>query len=340
MHPKKILLFSSPRSGSTMLANILRSHPGLAFYNEIFTRAPRLLPRFEQAFQSGQVDLLTPFERDFHRLERYQLGDWIHRARWSKFLVFGSVKILASLNRRLRGAETWDLLHRIYHIHSLHEPLIRPFWETQFPKRSPDTLLIKDVRPDKAVRAMLRMYPDTRFVFLIRNPYFVVRSIIKQRAIQHLRDLSAIDRDYLHQRFRSELIDRFFDAGVEQRLALLWRLEQEDAYRDLRDAKANTLVVCYESLVRDQDRAVAALFEKLGLNTHASTKRYLSMIWQQTTPQAHLRSVFVHRDQLNRRTDESQLSSEFKAKIEPVLEGCKLAELHKSRDAIPGLAVI
>ena len=139
-YTKKVLLLSSPRSGSTLLANILRSHPRFEYYNELFTRAPYLLPNFEQAFQASVPDLQAHFENDFALLKKYKLSkgrNFVHRQRIVKFALFLVIKLMASMGGRLSFIDTqWNYFHKSYHINSLHEPPIIPFWLTQFRKEA------------------------------------------------------------------------------------------------------------------------------------------------------------------------------------------------------------
>lgn len=185
---KRILLFSSPRSGFTLLANIVRSHPRVSYFNEIFTRAPYLLPNFETAFQSDAANLRLPFETDLAHLKKYKLERLhcaIHRNRLIKTAVFLFYKGIASLQSRLFPNRKWGYFHKIYHLNSLHEPPLCPFYQTQFVKnRQLDILFIKDVRMRKAYFAFRDMYPDAYFIYLIRNPFYVVASTLQQRQIK------------------------------------------------------------------------------------------------------------------------------------------------------------
>lgn len=299
---KKVLLFSSPRSGSTLLANIIRSHPEFEFYNEIFTRAPYLLPTFEEVFQGNGVGLKAAFETDLQQLKKYKLSwgrNFVHRYQRVKFAVFLLLKLSASTARRIPVLDTdWNYFHKFYHINSLHEPLLTPFKLTQFTKTArPSTLFIKDVRVRKAFYAFREMYPEAYYIYLIRDPYYVVASTLRQRQITDV-SKTLIQETYLRKAFRRpDLVDAHFGKTVEQNFALQWVLENEMVVEDLRkDPPKNLICVRFEDLTRDIEGTARTVFHSLGCELPEQTNRFIQSLENYDGSQRHLRSTFVHRN--------------------------------------------
>jgi hypothetical protein len=325
---KKVLLFSSPRSGSTFLSNIVRSHPEVIFFNELFTRAPKLLPRFEGAFQtSRREDWRSTFEHDLERLWGYKLPWWgnvLHRSRLTKVPVFLTAKLLASLSQRAWG-ENWGTLHRIYHINALVEPPWGPFWATQFPKASAsDVLLVKDVRMSKAYFAFKEMYPDAFFIYLVRNPYFVVASEVRRRPLEDV--LRWLDRGYLRDQFgQPDLVDRFFGRSAEHTFAVTWRLENELVWSDMQKAPpANLVVARYEDLALASRATAQQVFDFIGLDLHQNTLGYLDALTTIRPHQVlHDRSTFVGAD-MRGKLEKPGLDSRQLLHVAEVLEGSPL----------------
>ena len=326
---KRILLFSSARSGSTLIANILRSNPHFTYYNEIFTRAPHLLPNFESAFQAN-APLCLPFETDLARLAVYKLqfgGNLLHRSRLIKTAAFLGLKAIASLlNWMPFDIPKWNPFHKIYHLNSLHEPPLRPFWATQFRKASScEILFIKDVRMVKAYYAFKQMYPDAYFIYLVRNPYFVVASELRHRSIENL--MKWVDPDFLRRKYQQPgLVEAYFGKTPEQTLALLWRLENELIWNDIQaDRPAHLFLLRFEDFVGQKTRFVDQISAFLNLPVHQQTTEFLKQIESYSGKQKHNRSTFVRQQSFSSMMSPS-LSPGQLSQISEVLDGIRVPE--------------
>jgi hypothetical protein len=200
--------------------------------------------------------------------------------------VFAGFKVAAGLEARLGMLPPlWTIAYKIYYLNSLHEPFWHSFYETCFPKDgAPDVLLIKDVRMPLALPAFARMYPDSLFVYLIRNPLFVVASELRTHPFEDL--MRWLDRDYLRRTFgQPELVDRFFGKTPEHTFALLWRLENEWVVRELERTQLSRVVcIRYETLSQNLYSSTAALHRQMGLSPHPQTDRFIHFL--ETVPDA------------------------------------------------------
>ncbi|MEZ5275624.1 MAG: sulfotransferase [Opitutaceae bacterium] len=341
-HLEKILLCSSPRSGSTFAANLIQSSPEVVFLNEIMTRKRHLLPRFVRDQDSDDCALLRrSFEADLDQLLRYTLPylrNLVHRNRWLKSSVFGLFKVASSVTSHLgmQGFER-NPFYWFYFLNSLHEPLFKPFVEVQFPK-SPhcSRLLIKDVHLLRSYRTYRFMYPDAKVIYMVRDPYAQVASQKKHHGqmdtgqrmersgeserppnedqaqqIEHLRGIYG----------ESDLLDRFYGRSFEETFALFWRLNNDALVECMRtESESRFLAIRYESLVEDTENQIRTILEFLNLPFSGNLTRYLNVLAAFRGEQRHGRSTFVSGEGKSEKWrsafSESQVSS-----ISRVLEG-------------------
>lgn len=329
-----MILFSSPRSGSTLLANLVRSHPRIWYFNEIFTRAPELLPRFEAAFQQEASDLRAAFEQDLQDLEPYKLAHFHNLFHWNrlvKTLVFLFPKAVASAESRMKlQCKTWTAAYKTYYINALHEPPLRPFFELQFPKaKNCDVLFVKDVRMRKAYLGFKSMYPESLFIYLIRNPFFVVASELQHHQYADL--MRWLDPVFLCHAFQQpHLVDRYFGKSPEHTFALVWRLENELIYRDWTTSRlARKMLVRYEDLMRDPKQTVIAIFESARLSYDDQTERLLKALAGHPGQQKHSRSVFVKAGSSSR--SQPNLNREQHERVRQVVDDSALMDLWAER---------
>ena len=127
-----ILQISSPRSGSTLLANIINSNENIALFNEIFARSHYLLPDYDFKFKNNlkyskelRNNLLSLYKLTFPNIE-------------SKFLRVIITIIIKLVNRIFftLGYKKVSFVKSIYHINSMHQPLFKPLIDSTFKKKN------------------------------------------------------------------------------------------------------------------------------------------------------------------------------------------------------------
>jgi omega-hydroxy-beta-dihydromenaquinone-9 sulfotransferase len=116
--------------------------------------------------------------------------------------------------------------------------------------RRPGRLVLKSPEHTARIRTLLELFPDARFVHIVRNPYVVFASLIKM--------LHAVYEHFGLQRPRHLGLEEFvFDTlpRILQKLEEGRRLVDPGRFHELR----------YEDLVRDPVGRLRAVYEALGL---------------------------------------------------------------------------
>lgn len=321
---ENVLLCSSPRSGSTFAANLVRSSPDVAFLNEIMTRGRYLLPRFVES-RDGLADAETMkgcYEDEVERLFAYTLpygGNLLHRSRTMKAAVFGFLKAASSATARI-GLKGFDRnpFYRFYYLNGLHEPFFRPFLESQFPKHGDcRVLLTKEVHLLRSYQSFRAMYPEGKVIYLIRDPLRQVASERRNHGYlepdtekkqggepseeQRRRKSEGIER-MVATYGQEKLIRRHYGKSFEQMFSLFWRLDN-DALVELmeKEPASRFLPLRYEDLVADTRTTIEKILKFIGLEHSANLERYLKVLADFRGNQRHGRSTFVAQDSTGRR---------------------------------------
>lgn len=256
-------LFGHGRSGTTWLGAILNTHPDVVYRFEPFTRMVDWDPALQrlatqitsvegsQELTARFIETLVPshpmtdkppfFEKSYR--SRFELG---RRQVWMLSKVAKPAKLL------YRWAFT---------------PLDAPW------------LLFKEVDRVEILEALAQR-TQARIVYLLRHPCAVAHSyrigiekkLMPEGRYHAIGDVLRNHAPDLFERFRGEIETM----SLEQRAALLWRMDTESALRACAAAGDRTLVVFYENLCMDQRLQAARVFEHLGLEVTEQTQRFLS----------------------------------------------------------------
>lgn len=341
----KVLLCSSPRSGSTFAANLIRSSPEVSFLNEVMTRAKYLLPTFHEARNADADDhaLKVAFEADTDGLLPYtlpQMGNLVHRKRLTKTIVFGFLKTASSVTARLglRGFRR-NPFYWFYYLNGLHEPLVRPFHEIQFPKNAVCShLLFKEVHLLRSYQSFRAMYPNGKIIFLIRDPYRQVASERKHHGYTE-RIPQSREEEEAHERRRlvgldqvlslygeSDLIRINYGRSFEQTFSLFWRLENDAVLAMMeQESSESFLALRYEDLVKDTRTTIERILGFMELDLSSNLERYLRMLTDYRGSQKHGRSTFVSRDSLVQKSN-TDLGDDRVSRVAAVVHGSPAAQ--------------
>jgi SAM-dependent methyltransferase len=197
-----IFLISLPRSGSTLLQHILGSHPSVGT-----TAEPWVL--FPSAYALRPTGLTADYDANVGRVA---LGEF--------------------LGRLQRGQEEYDAAIRAMALHLYGAFLTQSRRERFLDKTSRYYLILPE---------LFRIFPEARFVFLVRNPMAVLASFLDVM-------IQGDWRLFAHPPIRNDLLHgyRLIQDGVRHR--------GDDA-----------VVVRYEDLVTDPERTVKDLCAALDL---------------------------------------------------------------------------
>lgn len=293
---KGILLVSSPRSGSTLLSNILRSHERVLFMNELFTRAPALFPSFEEKLQKGE-NYDEQLLKEFSDAYKYTLPFGNHVLFRDKFVLFGLNLIVKSLNKLLPKEKQDSFnnpLFKFRYINSIQERPFSPLWKTSFTKKGVDYILLKDVHIYKSLQAFKSLYPNGKIIYLIRHPYGFYTSTLKARNFPST-DEVPITKEALIKMFgKEDLINVLYDGSVTSKFMLTYRLQNEFALSYLAEnfAEDSIQYVKYEDFITDKITGAHKLFDFFNLILDEQSSDFLKSLEQYKGKQQHARSVY------------------------------------------------
>jgi hypothetical protein len=266
-----IFLQGSPRSGTTWMAKIIDSDPGVLYRHEPDSINVRpdipFVPTLDQAGEHLEV------VRDYIN----ELG----RERASKSA--GSQPMFDK-NFRGPGAEMCRKLVVLALKSGERLPLIGEiFTGLQIPDFVPlnsadkSTLFIKSVSSLCRTLLFSNACPELKFVHIMRNPCAYVASTIRGKKLGLLSDdayiktLAAMPEA---QQYGLDLERLTAMSRIEQ-LAARWMLQNSKVINEMKGA-ANYRQVIYEELCNDPGEVVASLFEFLGLRMSQQTHEFIA----------------------------------------------------------------
>jgi Sulfotransferase family len=221
-----ILIAGAPRSGTSWLAKIIDSHPGVLYRHEPDNVRP--------------ANNLTPREQIQAWLDVRTVRVSAKKPAFPKRWMSGSQMMARQALARSIGMAAHLPLLGIY-----AERMPLPDFLPRHPNYGPAKVALKMVNWDPG--PTIRMLPDARCLFIVRHPCGVVSSIMKgtkYRAIEHL--------DHLHRR------------DLVEKLTRGWVSFNERALESIND-QPNAQVVIYESLCSHPLVCATGLFEFVGL---------------------------------------------------------------------------
>jgi hypothetical protein len=266
--PKLLLLFGTPRSGTTWLGKIFDSHP-LTLYKHEPDRSGFGLPfavPVDQAEEWRQpvhkfVAQLSAVNTA-HAAARQPVFAKKYRSSGAQFLhrlsVFAS-RAASSLNCKLP----------VWQCGNIYEPDVRLVW------KSTDSL--------GRLGVILRVLDHCRAVRIIRHPCGYIASVLRGEAMHRFVSSVPTSEDYGMMQELLDVggarpygltIDHMRSFHVVERMAWIWVLLNEKAERDtVRDARC--ILVRYEDVCRDPIDQAQALFSFCGLDWDRQTVDFI-----------------------------------------------------------------
>lgn len=270
------------RSGSTWLANVLDSHPGVELWMEPFADYAGLFPglalRLPVAVDAGRVGLV--------RCGVARLTCHKHPLLYRR----GRTTALESLDRRLAHGVRWTARrvgaaiprwvqrYELLNLNAREVPTSLRVRKT----RSPSLHVIKELRLNFAVALLREAFPEARFVVVLRHPVAQVASMHRWIGRGHLGELAA----HLPAFLRSPAIPQplrahaLLAAGREEELtaalSAYWIASHGALLGDLRERGCPHLVLRHEDLCSQPDARVAELLRFCGLDAVPEVAGYLA----------------------------------------------------------------
>jgi hypothetical protein len=265
----------SPRSGTTWLAKLLDTHPGVLYLHEPLTKLklPALASLIERLLRTGSLEpeeadhLVGCLDRVHHECCRLpffpktflRLSPWILTVAWAA----------AGLTHSSRSAF--------------------PRWVSPAPEADYD-LLIKEVDWLSHAPNIVRGLKPDSLLFIVRHPCAVVNSRLNGLK---MRVIFGHDRSQWLERSAARCEELGFSVNDVRRMplwefyALDWLL-QNLSYRQIAQTRPRVMVVLYKDLCLDPTAVLTKVFSFLGWRINAQTQRFL-----QASTHSRLRRLMV-----------------------------------------------
>jgi hypothetical protein len=267
--PPMILIFGSPRSGTTWLGKLFDSHPDVFYLHEP---------------DSILVDREIPFQVGEDELEKYiaPASEYLLR-----LLEIRNIKVTGSLpvfrkqyrNTLLQLARTGyvytsKIVGRGVDSERIHNINVPDCYGGS--KKVNCRNVIKSVNSLNRATLFSRVNPDARVLHLIRHPCGYVASLLRGFRLNLLQGKSfmpAISR-MPEAKQRGFTLNYLEGLAIEEQLACLWMVQNEKTMKELQGNKNYKLVV-YEDLCLDPVTVTRELFSFSGLNWNAQSEKFI-----------------------------------------------------------------
>ncbi len=247
-----ILVLGAPRSGTTWLAKILDSHPGVVYRHE----PDKVLPPPVDVSESGMVALVRAWAaaRQASVVTKRPFFAKAWQPEWARGLRAG-----VALWRRFRVGGVPDLA-----------------------TGAAERVVLKSIALSAQAGMLARALPESRVVFILRHPCGQVASVMRGNRMQRL-DLrtSGTDMPFDEAAAVGHAAAHGADEGAFQALpdaakyAWSWRAFNEAAY-DALASLPNVQIVLYEGLGAQPAVVVRRIFDFVGLGWSGQVERFLA----------------------------------------------------------------
>lgn len=265
-----IFLLGMPRSGTTWVAKVFDSHPGVSYRHEgesefdVHLELP-LYPELDEAEE------LSPALR---RIVEHKLAGHCSVRTCGKRPLFPKQgdNALSGPVRELR-MNISRVVERI-----TGKPSV---WRTKLGDRR---LVWKSVESPARLGVLLKVYPEARGVFILRDPCGYVASVLrgekkmKFSGSQSMAESETVFRRILETPYAQEIgltLEDVFMMKKEARLSLFWNLLNQKTASDLKQLN-NGRIIRYEDLCRDPMGNFKQLFEYCGLDWNPQTDAFVA----------------------------------------------------------------
>lgn len=266
-----LMIFGSPRSGTTWVGSLFDSHPRTLYLHEpdVIEKEPRL-PFVPYGMLPADIDRIT---RDyFERLAHNRSLRTVHTPTlFPKSYRSGIAdQARAAIVRALRAVDA--VLPAVGRSRNLQVPDLASEGQTPY-------LVLKSVDSIPRLPVFARALPGVKFVHLIRHPCGVVASQLRGAELGKM-GRAKIYSDMLKlPTARVAGLDRArADAMPEvETLAWDWLINNEWVYGEVSDLP-NVYTLVYDRLAADLDAEAAPLFDWAGLDRSEQVQSYFDRL--------------------------------------------------------------
>ncbi|MGB1111270.1 MAG: sulfotransferase family protein [Gammaproteobacteria bacterium] len=265
-----IFLLGMPRSGTTWVAKVFDSHPDVSYRHEgdtefdLHLELP-LYPELDEAEEFAPV--LKRFVED-------------KLARHCSVRTCGKRPLFPKTGDHALSSPIRELRMNVSRV--MERVIGKPsVWRTKLGDRR---LVWKSVESPARLGLFLKVYPEARGIFILRDPCGYVASVLRgEKKMKFSGSQSMAENETVFRRIletpyaqsKGITLEDVFMMGKEARLGLFWALLNQKTAEDLKQLK-NGKIIRYEDLCRNPMGNYKQLFEYCGLNWNPQTDAFVA----------------------------------------------------------------
>lgn len=265
----QIALIGLPRSGTTWVAKLIDSHPGVIYRHEPDTE-----------FRINAPIIIHSGDQDYRQTISDYCKDIINRR---GVRVCGKQPFFRKSYFGLIAEYTFKLSlfgAKLANKFGIKLKIIEPI------KLNGDELVLlwKSIESSGRVGEILRSVPDIKIIYLIRNPFGQISSILDGEEKYKFDEAmsSADDFDFFEFLLETKLakdrgltIEKIKEMSRFARLALKWVLLNEHALEELEKFPDRSIVIRYKDVCMDSKGLSSKIFEFVGLEWNIQTEDFV-----------------------------------------------------------------
>lgn len=275
-----VFILGCERSGSTWLSNVLDAHPDIEFFMEPFADYAGLfrgLPNRNFHIDHKNNDAAKVVSDNWAYLQRVKYSLFYNRKKspyWKKIdrLVISGLQVMG-FPKRVRQFQLLNM--------NLNNVPIQ--WQTKKTK-IPTLTVTKELRLNFKVGLIQRVFPQAKFLIIIRHPGAQVASIMKLFQRGHLGELRESLRslygDLTNSDYKVKYLDYFKSLGsnpeIRELLLLWWLINYETLIEDCKRYCVDYKVVFNEDLSTYPIEQYKEILSFIGLGFHPAVRAYLT----------------------------------------------------------------
>lgn len=266
-----LMIFGSPRSGTTWVGSLFDSHPQTLYLHEpdVIEKEPRL-PFVPYGALPADIDRIT---RDyFERLAHNRSLRSVHTPTLFPKSYRGGIadQARAAIVRALRAVDA--VLPAVGRSRNLQVPDFANEGETPY-------LVMKSVDSIPRLPVFARALPGVKFIYIVRHPCGVVSSKLRGAELGKMGAATLYSDVLALPPARAAGLDKArADAMTNiEKLAWDWLITNEWVYSEVADLP-NVYTLVYDRLAANLDPEAASLFDWAGLDRPAQVQAYFDRL--------------------------------------------------------------
>lgn len=285
----RLFILGVERSGSTWLANLLDASPAVEAFMEPFSEEAHIFRGFPDRLTymgSCSDQLRDQLQAQFARLPEMKYYGWEDREApaWRRRTNWRYQQwLLATVNKSLGQRTGWaEFRYRELNLNRNSNPRVFDFEKTS----PPELEVIKELRVNLKVRVLREVFPQARFIVILRNPLAQIRSMLRlfeRDALVYLRHYlgsffevgSTIDRLRPFVEAAETVDDSLRDAPIMLRAVAYWFANYGLLLEDLEATGADFMTVRHEALSESPMQVTERLYDFAGLEFSDQTREYV-----------------------------------------------------------------